>query len=292
MDSSVQIIVSGLTLGAMYALSAAALSLIWGTLNLLNMAQGAMLTAGAYAALGAVSALGLPVFVALPAAGLVGAGIGAVLFWGVVRPLIGRPEFETATIIATMGLAIVLEDVVQKIFGAYPFAQPFRIDGSVTAFGVNVPLQNLLILAVGTLFLLVLGLIVSRTSLGRAVRATAQNREAALLMGIPVERVFALVVILSGVFAALSGVLLSSITTLTPTMGYDPMIKAFVICVVAGLGSMSGTLAAALLIGLLEAAVQYTLGVRYGLPVMLTVVVATLIWRPSGLFGRRQAVRL
>jgi len=291
-DTFIQILVSGLTLGAMYAISAAALSLLWGTLNLLNMAQGAMLGAGGYAAYSAAAVFGLNPLFGIPLAIAVGALIGMIMYAAIVRFIIATPQFETSAIIATIGLAIILENVILKLFGAYPAGQTLRFDGHFRIGEVVVPGQNLFILAASVFLLLVLGLIVSRTSLGRAVRATAQNREAAQLMGVSIHRVYAAVLVISGVFAALSGVLLSSLTTLSPTMGYDPMVKAFIVCVLAGLGSSSGTLVAALMLGLIEATVQYTLGVRYGLPVLLVLVILTLIWRPSGLFGTARVVRL
>ena len=124
-----------------------------------------------------------------------------------------------------------------------------------------------------------------------AIRATAQNRDGALLMGVPVRLVFAQVLALGGVLAAVSGVMLSSITTLAPTMGYDPMLKAFIICVIAGLGNTMGALLAAFALGLIEAGVQFELGVRFGFPVLLLLVIVALILRPEGVFSRRRTTR-
>ena len=97
---------------------------------------------------------------------------------------------------------------------------------------------------------------------------------------------------LSGGLAAISGVMVSSLSSLLPNMGGDPMLKAFIICVVAGLGNVYGAVAAAIVLGLLEAFAQYMLGVRYSFAILLLLVIAVLIWRPYGLFGRRQVVRL
>src|SRR6185437_11503047 len=130
------------------------------------------------------------------------------------------------------------------------------------------------------------------TRTGRAIRATAQNRDAALLLGVSVRRVYVQVLALSGALAAVSGVMITSLATLSPTMGGDPMMKAFVICVVAGLGDTVGAVAAAVAIGLLEAAVQYLLGVRFGFATLLLLVILILIWRPAGLFGKTRVVKL
>jgi branched-chain amino acid transport system permease protein len=291
LDTLIQIVVSGLTLGAMYALSTIGLSLVWGSLNMLNMAQGALLAIGGYASYAAITALGLPVILGLPAAMLVGFLVGLAVYFVVVRFMLNDPAFETNVIIATVGLAIVLENVVLKLFGAYPFTQPFQMADGLRIGAVYVPYQNLVIMAVSLVLMAATAWLIGRTRMGRAIRATAQNRDGALLMGVPVRRVFAQVLALGGVLAAVSGVMLSSITTLAPTMGYDPMLKAFIICVIAGLGNTMGALFAAFALGLIEAGVQFELGVRFGFPVLLLLVIVALILRPEGVFSRRRTAR-
>jgi branched-chain amino acid transport system permease protein len=291
LDTLIQIIVSGLTLGAMYALSTIGLSLVWGSLNMLNMAQGALLAIGGYASYAAITALGLPVLLGLPAAMLVGFLVGLAVYFVVVRFMLNDPAFETNVIIATVGLAMVLENVVLKLFGAYPFSQPFQMADGLRIGAVYVPYQNLVIMAVSLALMAATAWLIGRTRMGRAIRATAQNRDGALLMGVPVRLVFAQVLALGGVLAAVSGVMLSSITTLAPTMGYDPMLKAFIICVIAGLGNTMGALLAAFALGLIEAGVQFELGVRFGFPVLLLLVIVALILRPEGVFSRRRTTR-
>lgn len=111
-------------------------------------------------------------------------------------------------------------------------------------------------------------------------------------MGVHVQRVYAQVLALSGALAAISGVMVSSLTSLSPTMGGDPMLKAFIVCVVAGLGNTYGAVAAALAIELMEAAAEYALGVQFGFASLLLLVIVVLIWRPSGVFGKSRIVRL
>ena len=294
MESFVQIVVSGLLLGSMYAVSAIGLSLIWGALGMLNMAHGALLTIGAYVCYAAIVNAGLPNGLGLPVAMAASFLFGLVIYYGVVRWMYQRPGFETNVILATIGLAMVFENVVLKVFGAYPVAQPFGIDRSVgfEIAHVFVPWQNLVIIAVSALLMIVVAAILQRTRMGRAIRATAQSRDAAQLMGVPVGRVFAQVLGLGGIVAAVSGVMISSITTLAPTMGYDPMMKAFIVCVVGGLGSVPGSFVAALVLGLIEAAVQFGAGTRFGYPVLLVLVIIALLWRPYGVFGRRVVTRV
>ena len=291
MDTVVQILVSGLTLGSMYALATLSLSLVWGSLNMLNMAQGTLLTIGAFASYAASANLGLPIYMGLPLAMLVGWLMGYLMYFGFVRFLVNSPHFETTVIIATIGLAIILENVVLKIWGAYPLRQPFVLPGDFFIGRINILYQNVLIATVSVAGMVFVAWFVARTNIGRSIRATAQNREAAQLMGVPVRRVFAQVLGLAGLLAAISGVFLSTITTLSPTMGHDPMVKAFIICAIAGLGSVTGSLYVAVTLGVLEASIQYLLGVRFAFPVLLLLVIVALIWRPDGVFGRRRIVK-
>ena len=292
MDTYTQILMSGLTLGAMYAISTIALTLVWGSLNVLNMAQGALLVVGGYASYAAVSALGLPLLLGFPFALVVGGLVGALMFYGVIQFMEGKEGFETNVIIATVGCSIVFENVILKLFGAYPLQQPLALEGGFYIGKSHLPYQNLVIIAVSITLMGVVGMILNRTRMGRAIRATAQSRDAAQLMGVPVRLVYAQVLIMAGMLAAISGIMLSSITTLAPTMGYDPMLKAFIICVIAGLGNVTGALVAAFVLGVFEAFVQFYFGVRFGFPALLLLVIVALIWRPYGVFGQKKVMRL
>jgi branched-chain amino acid transport system permease protein len=291
MNIAIAIVVSGLTLGAMYAVSSISLSLLWGTLGVLNMAQGAFLVIGGYAAFTAVTVLGLSAPLAILFTILVGAMAGLITYFGLVRFLMSRPGFETAVIIGTFGLSLIVENLVLRSYGAYPFSQPLAVSGGMDIAQSYVPYQNIVILLASVLVMIFLALVLNRTRMGRAIRATAQNGAAAQLMGVPTARIFVQVFLIAGILAAVSGMMLSSITTLAPTMGYDPMLKAFIVCVVAGLGNVYGALAASFIIGLIEAAVEFFLGVKFGFPMLLLLIILTLIWRPAGIFGRSVVAR-
>jgi branched-chain amino acid transport system permease protein len=256
------------------------------------MAHGALLTIGGYASYSAVIGLGLPWYLGLPAAIIVSFVVGLAIYHIIFRFMYRHPAFEVNVIIATIGLALFLEQVVLLIYGAYPFAQPFAIGEGFYLSAVYVRYQNVLILVLSIATVLVVAWLLAKTRMGRAIRATALDREAAQLMGVPVGRVFAQVMGIAGVVAAVSGVMLSSITTLAPTMGYDPMLKAFIICVVAGLGNVHGSMIAAFALGIIEAVVQYVFGVRFGFPALLFLVIVVLIWRPYGIFGRTVVQRV
>lgn len=292
MDVFVQIISSGLTLGAMYAVSTIGLALVYGSLNMLNMAHGALLALGGYVCLYAMTALGLPAILAVPAAMAACGAAGLLIYHLAARPMLSSRNFETQIFIATIGIGAVLENVILRLFGPQPMAQPLNLPGAVTIGAVHIPNQNILIFAVSVVMMIAVALLLNKTRMGRAIRATAQNRDAAQLMGIRTGKVYAQVLAISGALAAVSGIMISSLSGLLPNMGGDPMLKAFIICVVAGLGNVYGAAAVAFALGLLEALIQYLFGVQYSFAILLLIVIAVLIWRPAGLFGRAQVIRL
>jgi len=259
---------------------------------MLNMSHGAILALGGYMAWFALSALGLPPVVGVMIAVAACAAAGVLIYLLIARPMLNSEGFETRIFIATIGFGAVMESVILMAFGPQPKPQPLAVQGGLSFAGVHLPLQNILILLLAVLLMAALALVLQKSRIGRAIRATAQNRDAARLMGVRVGVVYALVLAISGGLAAISGITLSSLSSLLPNMGADPMLKAFIICVVAGLGRVPGSVVAALFIGLFEAVVQYTLGVRFGFAMLLLLVIVVLIWKPQGVFGRYQEVRL
>lgn len=291
MDAIFQIIISGLTLGSLYALGAVGLALTYGTMRMFNMAHGVFMALGAYGAYYAVDVLGMPLPVALLAGILTGGIVGALLHLLVVRFMLGSRNFEINILVATAGVGILLQDVLLKTFGGFPFRQPVQVSGTVDLLGTRVPWQSLLILVVAFVLIGAMALVLTRTRFGMAIRATAMNREAARLMGVNTVATYLQVLIIAGMLAGAAGVMISSMSTLSPEMGTNPAIRAFVICVVAGLGSVGGAGITAFALGLIEAAIQYYIGARFGLPILLALVVIVLIRRPAGLFGREEVVR-
>jgi branched-chain amino acid transport system permease protein len=294
MDILGPVLVSGLTTGALYALATLGLSLIWGALGMLNMAHGAMLTLGGYAAMSAVRVLGAPPVFGVLAAAAAGVAAGALIHVLVASPLARRsPEtFQTTIMIATFGVAIALENAILTVYGGQPFGQPVAVSGFAQIGPVTAAWQNLLIMVVAVALMAAVALYLNRTRGGRAIRAVSQNRDAAELLGVSSQAVYLRVLALSGGLAGVCGLMVSSITQLSPTLGSDPMLKAFIMCVVAGLGNIPGAIVASFALALVEAFVQFAAGARWGFPVLLAIVILVLIWRPNGLFGRAQVQRL
>jgi branched-chain amino acid transport system permease protein len=287
-----QTLYSGLVLSAVYALMAVGLTLIWGALRVLNLSHGAFMMIGAYASWLVVSELELPWYFGLPGSVLVVIVFGAALYFLLLGPLSRRPAFENNTFIATAAVASALEAGALVYFGPRNKAQPFAVDGAIQIMGVSITFQHILIVLVAVAALFALDLFLKRSRYGLAIRATAQQPEAAQLMGIRKDTIFLLVLALSSGLASISGVLLSSIYFISPVFGLYPMLKSFIVCIFGGLGNMRGTLYAAVVIGMTEALVSLMLGVQFALPVMLGIVIGVLIFRPHGLFGKQEIVRL
>lgn len=291
MDALIQIVITGLTLGSMYALAAVGLALTYGTMGMFNMAHGVLMTIGAYAAYSASITFGVPLPLAIIAGLAAGALGGVLLHVLIVRFMLNTEDFQTTIMVATAGVAIALQDIILKGYGAYPFKQPAQIEGSFRVFGSAVSYQSIVIVAMAALLIAGLAWLLTSTKFGMAIRATAMNQDAAKLMGVRTERTYLQVIVIAGVLAAAAGMLISSLAGLSPAMGSNPLIRAFIICVVAGLGSVTGAGFAAIVLGLFEAAISFYFGARFGLPVMLGLVIAVLIFRPAGLFGRQEVVR-
>lgn len=294
MNTFYSVLISGLTVGALYAIASIGLSLVWGALGVLNMAHGALLTLGGYVAYAAITGLGLPTGIGVLASVLAGAVAGGLIYLLVVRNVLrqGVADFEANVMIATVGIAIALENGILLVFGGQPLKQPVTVDGSMTLGPLVLPWQSLIIMVAAVAAMAVIATALARTRMGRAIRATAQNRDAARLMGVAVDRVYLSVLMISGAVAGGCGLLLSSMVQLSPSLGNDPMLKAFIMCVVAGLGTLPGAVLVSFGLALLEAWVQYAFGARWGFPMLLCAVVVVLIWRPGGLMGRVQVLRM
>lgn len=292
MDWVIGVVVSGLAVGSMYAMGTISLSMVWGSLGMLNMANGALLSLGAYGSYVAVAKLGFPWWAEIVPAILVGALGGILLYAGIVRWIFAKPNFPINTVVATIAAAALVQNLINVSLGAEAQLQPFSFDGSVRLGEISIRIQPLVVLLAAFAMTFAVSFLLSKTKTGRAIRAVSQHRDAAYLMGIPVKRVYLQIMVISGILSAVSGLLLTGLTTIYPTVGAVPTIKALIICTLAGLGSLWGSVGVALAFGLSEVAVQYVLGARFGFSVTLAIAICILVWRPYGLFGVARTARL
>ncbi len=295
MRSFFQAIVSGLVTGSLYALMTVGMTLIYGTLRTLNMALGAMVMVGGYVSWMLFSSLGWGPVIGLVGAAAVTFVFGVLVQQVAVRPLIGRSgvDFEMTAFISTFAVAIVLANVALEIYGARSKAVPPVIHGRLRLVeGVSVSWHSVVMAAVAIAMLVALGIFLSRTRYGLGISAVAQQLDAARLMGIPVQRVYNLTMGVSSALAGIAGVLLASVFFVSPNAGDLPLLKALIVAIFGGLGSVRGTIVAAYIIGLLEATISLYFGVKWSLPVLFVVIMVVLLIRPTGLFGKPEEARL
>lgn len=292
MGALLQALYSGIVLGAIYAVMAMGLTLVYGALRVLNMAHGALFTLGAYVTWWLAVTVGIHPLVAAIFAALVVAAAGAGLYQGLVRPMLRNPSWTVNVYIGTLGVLIVVENVLLLVFGPRFKALPPIVEGDVRVLGVLVSYEHIVILVVALGVLVMMSQYLSKSRLGLAITATSQNRTAAQLMGVNVDRVYLVVMGVSAGLAAIGGVLLSSFYFLSPAMGITALLKALVVTIFGGLGSIKGTIVAAFVIGFTEALVSLYYGVKWSLPALFVVLALVLLVRPNGLLGVPERVRL
>ena len=285
------VVISAITLGSIYALMSMGLALVWGGLRVLNLTQGALFMFGAYTAL-TIGKLGMPPVVGLIVAFLAMGLIGVVVYAGPIRMLAQRPDRENATLLVTIGLAIVLENIALLEFGPRNRAVPELVEGVTRIGGVVVTWNAVMMTGVAIGLLSLMGAALKWTRLGLSVRALAQQPDGAQLAGIGRDTTFVLVMFLSSGLAGVGGVMLSSYYFVTPYVGQTYLLTALIVTILGGLGSLSGTLAAAYLVGFVQAFVSFYLGVRWSLPMLFALIIVMLIVRPGGIAGKGVTGRL
>jgi branched-chain amino acid transport system permease protein len=292
MDKLFQAVYGGILYGSIYGLMAIGLTLIWGSLRMLNMALGSLYIVGGYITWTAFNRWDLPPLVAIALGVLAAAVIGWLIQVLLINRLLGRPQFFNASMIATVGAAIMLESAALLIYGPRVKQMPPIVPGQIKFHGVVIQYQNLVIIAIAAISLIALSLFLKRTRYGLAIQAVSQQMDAARLMGIPTVLTFMIVATIGAAFAGLAGSLLSSVFYVAPTAGYAPLTKALIVTIFGGLGSIKGTIWAAYIIGVMEAFLIVYFGAGFALPVLFLFMILMLVIRPSGLFGLGEIQRL
>lgn len=280
-----QTVVDGLILGGFYALVAQGVALTFGVMRVVNLAHGEMMLVGAYLTWAAQQYLGLDIWVTLP----IGIVLGYLMGWLIARliviPIVERPEM--IGLLLTFGLAFLLQGLLVWIFSTTPhLAAASYADAVWRPFGIDLSVSRLVMFAASLVIIIMLALYLGRTRSGRAIKAASQNKEAARIVGIDVNTVYARAFGIAAGLAFAAGALFSVTQSFTPSTGLAFTIKAFVIVVVAGTGRISATLVAALVIGLVEsflAAYVPNIGTGLGVAAASLLVVVVLAVRPAGI---------
>jgi branched-chain amino acid transport system permease protein len=280
----IEVLISGITNGSVYAIMAAGMTLVYGVTRVFNFAYGSFFTLGGYFAwlFFGLKFNYLMVFVSIiPVMFLV--GLSAETF--IIRPLRTRKDWEILSVMVTLGLALFLDNLYLVIFGPFVKSIPSLFEGYVKIQGFVISIHDIAIVTIAISIMVILMLFLSRSRQGLAMRAVAQDMTGAQIVGIPKDRVFAYTFALSAILVGAGSMLLAPKYFVSPAGGFDILVKSWVITVFGGVGSIRGSLFAAFILGIVEAIVGFTFGLTWTLIAWFVVLLFTLIVRPQGLFG-------
>jgi branched-chain amino acid transport system permease protein len=281
-----EILIYGAVTSAIYALLAVGFTLIFGVARILNLAHGSFYALGAYGTYVLTSIVGLPLWSAALIAIAFVAVFGIVVEKVLIRPL---RHSQLGVLMISLAVALVVEQTLFLVFGSEYRNVPSFVDTKINLGGVDVAGQRLLTLAVAAVAIGALYIFIQFTRLGSAILAISQDPEAAKYMGIPSDKIFSVVMAISAALAALAGVMAGPFLSVQPSMHLLPIVKAFAIVVVGGLGSIPGSIAAAFLLGYAETCVAYLISSSWTEIVSVLATLLMLVIRPAGIFGKRAA---
>ena len=289
-------LVNGISLGGMYALIALGYTMVYGSIELINFAHGDVYTLGSFFALAILGALGVSGEVHGPMLVVDGAvaALGAALLCGIVGLLIERFAYRRlrnaprlAPLITAIGMSFILENIMQVWKGPSPVQFPAVIPNPTLSLGaLDVSLKQLVIVGLAVVTMFALQLFVAKTRLGKAMRATAQDRDAAQLMGINVNLTIALTFLIGGALAGIAGFVSGVYYQSTWFFnGFGAGLKAFTAAVLGGIGNLAGAMLGGFLIGIIESFSTWLLGGQWSNVVVFGILIFVLVLRPAGLLG-------
>jgi branched-chain amino acid transport system permease protein len=286
MDQLNQIAINGVMLGGFYAVMALGFSIIWGVMGVIDLAHGEFVMVGAYITWLLSKQFGWEPFATLIVVFPVMFAVGYALQRGLINRIIGRPYL--ISFLVTYGLAIIIANATRMIFTATPHTVDTAFSGFWRVGGVTISITETVVLIAALIILSGLHLFLQHTRQGKSIRATAQNREAARIVGIEITHVYAITFAICIGLTAVAGSLLAPTQPIHPFMGPPLTLKAFAITAMAGLGSIPGALIGGIVLGLVEAfiaAFAPGVGANLGIVSSFVILVIVLVTRPQGLFG-------
>ena len=278
-------LISGISLGSVYAIIALGYTMVYGIAKMLNFAHGDVIMVGGYISFCAMFYLGLPGWVATILAMIVCTVLGVVIEGLAYRPL--REAGSLAVLITAIGVSYFLQNAAQLIWTAAPKVYTPVISGNLNIGGLSIPYVSLLTIAACVIIMVALTIFTSKSKLGKAMRACSEDKGAAQLMGINVNRTISMTFAIGSALAAIAGVLLcSSYTALMPTTGSMPGIKAFTAAVFGGIGSIPGAFLGGILLGIIESMAKAYISMSLSNSIVFAVLIIVLLVRPAGLLGK------
>jgi branched-chain amino acid transport system permease protein len=281
-----QAALNGLVIGTMYMLMAVGFTLVFGIMRVVNFAHGEFYMLGAFSAFFTYAEWELPFAVCLLIAALTIGVLGALVERAIIQPF--RSD-ELSGMIATLGVSVVIQNAAVVVWGPTPRSMPNIVDGVLAVGPFTFPLSRLLVIAAAALIFGAFWFFMQRTRTGRAMRAVAQDAETALIQGIRVNAIYPIAFAISVALAALAGALMAPIFSVSPFVGLTPMLKAFVVVILGGLGSVPGAVVGGLLLGLIESFTATAFGSLVADILQLLLVILILLVRPWGLLGQKDA---
>ena len=278
----VQSAVIGLSIGSIYILMALGLTLMFGMMHIINFAHGAVYMLGAFVIYYVFFPGGAPYFVAFAVAMVVLGVFGYLVERGIYRPIGGGIE---PTLVALLALSTFLEAAGYPVFGQLDKHVPSVFEGTRNILGVRISVERLMIIPIAVALVAGLYLFINKTKIGAAMRAIEQDKEAAALQGVNVNIVNGLAFAVGFALAAAAGALIAPIFKLDPMMGDQPLLKAFIIIILGGLGSIPGAILGGLMLGLIDSVVATALGAEPAFLLSFVFIILLLLFRPAGLFG-------
>ncbi len=286
MDQFVQALINGVMLGGFYAAMMLGFSVIWGVMGVINLAHGEVIMVGAYITWFLNKEFGVDPFLAILAVLPVLFVIGYILQFVLINRVVERPHL--VSLLVTFGLGISIANIMKLIFSADPRITETGLRGAWTVGSVTIPVTKSAILGVALVIMASLALFLQRTRTGKSIRAAAQNKQAARIVGINIKRIYAITFGICIAITGVAGALISPTQAIFPFMGPPLTLRAFAITALAGLGSIPGALMGGVVLGLIESFVGvYVSGIGTNLAIVSSFVllVVVLITRPQGLFG-------
>lgn len=279
-----QYVVNGVLMGGLYACLAVGFSLVWGVLNVVNMLHGSMVVLGVYFCIYGVQKFGLPLYAVVP---LVCGGLfifGYAIQRGLINRVVAQPILITLTL--TFGLELVVNNIMLEVFSATPQSLVSNY-GALAFAGVRVPVVRVGGMLVAGVLTLLLWWLLRHSKVGRAIIAVRMDRHAAALMGIRIPQIYALTFGIGALMAGAAGCAMALIYPVTPMMSDEFLGKAFVICVLGGLGSVPGAIIGGLVLGIAEGIGTLALGPQWAGSVGFLLMMAVIVLFPSGLAGKK-----
>jgi len=279
------LLLAGVTLGAVYVLMAMGLTIVYGVAKVFNYAQGSFFCWGGYFAWYLIERFQWNYLISILVTIVISFFFGILFENIIVLPLRRFPNWEFTVIIVTLGCALLLDNLILVLFGPLSKTLPFLMEGVITFGNFTISIHNMLMILIAMAILVTLDLFLKKTRTGMAMRAVSQDITGAKIVGLPVNRLYSYSFGIATMLSAMSAILLIPRTLLYPLVGWTTLLKAFVVIVLGGLGNIKGTIIAAIILSIVEIFTSYLIGGIWAMPIFIIIMIVILIFKPKGLFG-------